>query len=94
MYVKKTYIAKASKKGILRYFSETVSSDLDLLVIQSAVIFHESSVSLICNISFPFWMGGFLHCSSKPGDKFDLFFQHCNCLKERIINSEYEVVGL
>ena len=93
MYVKKkNYIAKASKKGVLRYFSETVSSDL--LVIQSAVIFPESSVSLICNISWPFWMGGFLHCSSKPGDKFDLFFQHCNCLKERIINSEYEVVDL
>ena len=92
MYVKKNYIAKASEKGVLRYFSETVSSDL--LVIQSTVIFHESSVSLICNISWPFWMGGFHHCSSKPGDKFDRFFQHCNCLKERIINSEYEVVDL
>ena len=92
MYVKKNYIAKASKKGVLRYFSETVSSDL--LVIQSTVIFHDTSVSLICNISWPFWMGGFLHCSSKPGDKFDIFFQHCNCLKERIINSEYEVIDL
>ena len=92
MYVENNYIAKASKKGVLRYFSETVSSDL--LVIQSTVIFHESSVSLICNISWPFWMGSFLHCSSKPGDKFDLFFQHCNCLKERIIIYEYEVVDL
>ena len=37
------YIAKASKKGALRYFSEAVSSSL--LVIQLIVIFYESSVS-------------------------------------------------
>ena len=44
MYVKKkSYIAKASKKGALRYFSETVSSSL--LVLQLTIIFHESFVS-------------------------------------------------
>ena len=36
----KNYIAKASKKGALRYFSETMSSSL--LVIQLTIIFHES----------------------------------------------------
>ena len=42
----KNYIAKASIKEALRYFSETVSSSL--LVIQLTVIFHESWAWIVC----------------------------------------------